>query len=292
VCPDRRIPPPAPQSLDVFAQLILQRDPLVGIARRGVEPPEKRRARKQWVADDVDARDRRAWPRHDVEVEQRPVRIVPFGRHGVNGCVVVAVVLVELLQRAGNVGGAADGRRSSEAFHDGVAQEVSREAELPAEIDTLHAVERGQHVLEQNTAAGRIEGLYFDVLETPEAEQMRDRLTDGPHRQRCSGGCLDQRCQRGIHDGPSFAHEPHVGDGPADERRCGLLGVRRDGDTEDCESGEDGRAHQNLWRSRKSIANVRSPFCVRTQPSVSLWSYSRTRIWSRDAVPSARAKVM
>ena len=137
----------------------------------------------------------------------------------------------------------------------------------------------GDQVVEQaHSAVRRFGRLDANVLKAAEAVEVSDRLADVGQRQRLARLRFHQVDEGRLRSRPTFDRHAHVGDRFAGERlHDGLRESRACGQREDC-GRERLEQHQKLWRTRKSTANVRSPVCVSTNPTRSLWSYSRTMI--------------
>ena len=74
----------------------------------------------------------------------------------------------------------------------------------------------------------------------------------------------DDSWRRGAGDRPG---DWAAGGAAALTARAGCAAPARARQVAADDAGEQDAAHQNLWRTLKSSANVRSPFCVTTQPT-------------------------
>ena len=138
-------------------------------------------------------------------------------------------------------------------------------------------------------------GDHFHLDDPLADERGRRRLgAQGRRDRQDKQGTKDKaRASESLQPPVSVKREPAApGWGP---RRNEEVGPRS---REKADNGQGGKHHNAARRhhrrccTRKSIEKVRSPFCVRTQPSRSFWSYSSTRIWvALGVVPSGRANV-
>ena len=197
-------------------------------------------------------------------------------RRGVDRGAKVAVVGVELLQRADGRVDAADGRRCAVAVGDRAAQRARRQPERAGELDPLNAVERNQVEAQRarrparpsprpgrpgtgrgcrcarstrarrpSTAAGRRASRSDRAAAASTRRLVLDQQLD-------VGDLTAPTILAGRRTAPRRGRRQHR---TANASRTRVSAVRR-GQT----------PHQNLWRTRKSSAKVPSPFCVMTQP--------------------------
>ena len=193
----------------------------------------------------------------------------------------VAVVLVELFERPHHFRGASRLRSAAEALGQRVAQPPLGQArgcrETPS--DRPRAPRRGCSGARRRRRRASTASTWTS-WKRAEAVEVSDGRAHGRHRQRLPDARLDEIDERGIGASARLRRARAPGRPVCPRTIRAAAARRRAAASSDDERHEQEQpdAHQKLRRTRKSIANVRSPVCVSTKPRRSVWSYSSTMI--------------
>ena len=123
------------------------------------------------------------------------------------------------------------------------------------ELDFRYDVNRAELVPQRHAAAlgARIDA---HIVEPPQAEEVRDALTDFEHRQRAPGARFHELHERGLGRVAAVEHEPDGGHGFSEV--VANRGARNSGTAEDAKSADQNGvtvpAHQKVCLTRNSRA--------------------------------------
>src|SRR3989440_10064598 len=268
------------QALDVLRQLAPDPRGLIWLSRLHAQTAHELRLRLDRIADDVRARDTGAAAGIDVEHERGAIGIVLDDRRcSPNVSFQIPLLAIEIFERSGNVGGTADWWRLAEPLRHPIAQHRFRYAERSAEFKRELRVDGLQQITDVHRSARAVLGLDLHVVKPAETVEVCDGCPDVRDRERAALACRDEREELRFQRRPSLDGDGDIFNGTSNVRGCGHAGLRRAGSLrlggarergDERQQDDRGETHQKIWRrTLKSTENVRSPFCVSTQPK--LW---------------------